>query len=259
MGIGLRLRGQSRKKVQHVGCGNEKEIVERRPRSNQTKKRASCAGRWATLCMHQPRRQDHRRAHRDAGWPQKSAAVSWLGCAARWNQSVSYTRYHELVGVAGVEGEAKGASKSHLLLLFVLTRRKVGGEQTSSVVSEMTLSMDTQKKAVAVEEARALAPHGHERKRARAANARVNAAAPPCASIAQGEEQRGMEQDFDAQSEHANLKGRRGSACKIPAAPRRNTFDTRATHRWRIALWRESSFGDLWYPCARTIRMICGW
>ena len=142
------------------------------------------------------------------------------------------------------------------MLLFVLTRRKDGGG-TSSVVSEMTLSLDTQKERSGTGGARiATTPSQNEEdERSKWAG---NAAAPARASIAQREQQRAMEQDFGAQTVHANLKGRRCSACMIPAAPRRNTFDARTTHRWRIALCRESSFGDLWYPCARTKKMMCG-
>lgn len=151
-------------------------------------------------------------------------------------------------------GVREGGSKATNDGIFAAVCSQKAGRQTSSVVSEMTLILDT-KSALGVPGAPALERQSHQRRRRSTATARVmqqlrRARASRSASDS--------EQDFGAQSEHANLKGRRGSACKIPEAPRPNVFDTRTTHRWRVALWRESSYGDLWYPCARTKRMICG-
>lgn len=97
---------------------------------------------------------------------------------------------------AGGEGEAEGARAIFCCCLFLLVENSGGANLKCRFGN--SLEYGHTKKAFAVDEARELPPHGHERTRASAADAWVNAAAPPCASIAQGVEQRAMEQDYDA-------------------------------------------------------------
>lgn len=109
------------------------------PKGANTKKRASCAGPHACINSEGETTDAPADARRGS---RKSSAGSWMGCTTRSDQVIARVGHGSCL-CAGVDGE-RGARAIFCCCLFLLVEKS--GAQTSSVVSEMTLSLDTQKK-----------------------------------------------------------------------------------------------------------------
>lgn len=127
---------------QESACGKvetKKRLLTSTQKEQTKKKRASCAGPHA--CINSAGEATDAPAETWRG-SRKSAAVSWMGCTTRSDQVIVRVGDGSCL-CAGVEGE-RGARAIFCCCLFLLVEKS--GAQTSSVVSEMTLSLDTQKK-----------------------------------------------------------------------------------------------------------------